>query len=136
MDGPIKKDSHGTVPGPPRNTKRNDKCVGVKAYEFVELYISAIINERSLDRLQQDQQLQHRLARSNSFVLPYSQQKYHEKTKKEYYFVADGKFGQNSLGSPTNDHVLTVEICPWHLNEWVEQVKIRLLGSYHEIRNF
>ena len=69
--------------------KRNAKCVGVKAYAFEELYISAIINERSLDRLQQDQQLQHRLARSNSFVLPYSQQKYHGKTKKEYYFVTE-----------------------------------------------
>ena len=79
--------------------KRNAKCVGVKAYAFEELYISAIINERSLDRLQQDQQLQHRLARSNSFVLPYSQQKYHGKTKKTYYCVACAKPWQNSLGS-------------------------------------
>ena len=80
--------------------KRNAKCVGVKAYAFEELYISAIINERSLDRLQQDQQLQHRLARSNSFVLPYSQQKYHGKTKIKYYVVAYAKLGHNTLGSP------------------------------------
>ena len=71
--------------------KRNAKCVGVKAYAFEELYISAIINERSLDRLQQDQQLQHRLARSNSFVLPYSQQKYHGKTKKKILFYCQRK---------------------------------------------
>ena len=80
--------------------KRNDKCVGVKAYAFEEIYISAIINERSLDRLQQDQQLQHRLARSNSFVLPYSQQKYHGKTKIRYYCVAYARFRPIFQDSP------------------------------------
>ena len=102
MDGPIQKDSLGTVLGSPRNTKKKSQMRRCEsAYAFGELYISAIIiNERSLDRLQQDQPLQHRLARSNSFVLPYSQQKYHGKTKQIYYFIAYAEFEQNSLGSP------------------------------------
>ena len=112
MDGPIQKDSLGTVLGSPRNTKKKSQMRRCEsAHAFGELYISAI-NERSLDRLQQDQPLQHRLARSNSFVLPYSQQKYHGKTERKYYFVAYAKSEQNSLGSSMLDNVISVEFGP------------------------
>ena len=84
--------------------KRNAKCVGVKAYAFEELYISAIINERSLDRLQQDQQLQHRLARSNSFVLPCSQQKYHVKTKKNTITRSPTQFLSSEFPGITHEY--------------------------------